>query len=71
MKSYRISIGKSLEKDLEDWFEDCNIESGQGITYLHFSTSDQARLFGLLGVIQNLGLPLLEVEILKNQSQGE
>lgn len=68
MKTYRISLGKIISDDLESWFEECRHETKDGKSYLIFSSADQAQLFGILGTIQNLGLPLLEVEILKGNN---
>lgn len=66
---YRISIQGRLPESWSDYFGELSAEEltsaeGQTITLLSGQVSDQSSLHGILRHIRDLGLPLLEVNIL-------
>ena len=63
---YHIRVKGGLDEKWADWFEGFVIASrSNGETLLSGSVRDQAALYGVLGKIHSLGLPLLSV------TQGE
>ena len=61
---YHIRVKVVLDPQWSDWFDGFSISSPQaGQTLLSGQVVDQAPLFGILAKINDLGLPLLCVEI--------
>lgn len=61
---YHIRMKGVLDPQWSDWFDGFSISSPQkGQTLLSGPVVDQAALFGILAKINDLGLPLLSVEL--------
>lgn len=59
---YQIKIAGQLGDQWADWFEDLTITPAEnGETLLTGAVVDQARLYGLLKKVRDLGLPLVSV----------
>jgi hypothetical protein len=59
---YQIRIQGHLGSEWTDWFEGLTItQEDNGETLLTGSVVDQARLYGLLRKVRDLGIPLLAV----------
>jgi hypothetical protein len=59
---YHIRVKGNLDEKWADWFEGFVMASrGNGQTLLTGAVADQAALYGVLGKIHSLGLPLLMV----------
>lgn len=59
---YHIIVKDNLDAKWADWFDGFAMETFNGnYTLLRGSVADQAALYGLLGKINNLGLPLILV----------
>lgn len=66
---YRITIKGRLDPHWSDWFEGMCIETnGAGNTTLSGSVPDQAALHGVLIKVRNLGVDLLYVEQVEEES---
>ena len=73
---YRIEVQGRLDESWTSWFDDMAItsESGAGgtiVTVLSGTVTDQVALHGLLARIRDLGLPLLQVQCLGQESDSE
>jgi len=65
---YRIRVKGNLNKKWFDWFDGFVITSQPNSeTVLVGVVADQAALHGLLAKVRDLGLPLLEVKLLKSE----
>jgi len=61
---YQIRVKGVLDPQWSDWFDGFYISSPQeGQTLLSGPVVDQAALFGILAKINDLGLPLLSVQL--------
>ena len=68
---YRILIKGHLDAEWADWFGGFPLNHQEdGTTLLTGPVADQPALHGLLAKIHNLGLPLLLVEQLDNESRS-
>ena len=66
---YKIRVYGNLDKKWADWFDGVTIEPQPGNeTLLVGRVADQAALHGMINKIFDLGLPLLAVERIENQS---
>ncbi len=62
---YQIRLKGQLSPDWSDWFQGFTISQAEnGDTVLSGNVKDQAALFGIFLVIQNLGMTLLSVNLL-------
>ncbi len=69
---YEIVVGRSLEDDWVDWFEDFEVEAEGRHTRLRGSVPDQAALHGALARLRDLGIPILAVHQLgETQDPGD
>jgi len=70
-KIYRIHIQTHLDDRWTSWFEGMTIErNARGETLLTGYIPDQAALFGALMKIRDLGLVLIAVEAVGNQTES-
>ena len=59
---YEIKVKGHLEEHWSDWLGGLKIShDAQGYSLLTGMVSDQAALYGILGQIRNLGLPLISL----------
>ena len=66
---YKIRVYGNLDRKWADWFDGVTIEPQPGEeTLLVGRVADQAALHGIINKIFDLGLPLLAVERIENQS---
>jgi len=66
---YRIRVKGTLDRRWSDWFDGCTITSqANDETLLTGPVADQAALHGLLAKIRDLGLPLLSVKRVEDDS---
>ena len=66
--SYEIRLKGHLEPRWADWFDGLTLtQEGDGTTVLSGSVADQAALYGLLGKVRDLGLPLIAVNRRRDQ----
>lgn len=65
---YRIRVKGSLDPSWQEWFH-CEeiIETSKGETILMVETADQSALHGVLNVIRDMGLFLIELSLQKTQ----
>jgi hypothetical protein len=61
-RSYRLVFHGELGDRFAVLFEGMHMERLEGTTVLTGEVVDQARLFGLIGQIQELGLELLSID---------
>lgn len=67
--TYRITVLGVLDERWSDWLEGMRIVATEGAgaavqTVLEGELADQSALVGVLGVLQGLGLPVISVEYL-------
>ncbi|HLO29392.1 MAG TPA: hypothetical protein VK249_09670 [Anaerolineales bacterium] len=68
---YHIRVKGNLDPRWADWFEGFILGSGgNGETLLRGKVRDQAALYGLLGKLQSLGLPLVLVAQIDHPYNG-
>jgi len=65
--TYQIKVQGRLDERWAQWFDGMSIafepaEDGVTVTVLTGSVIDQAALYGLIGRMRDLGLPLISVE---------
>jgi hypothetical protein len=65
--TYQIKVQGRLDERWAQWFDGMSIafeqaEDGSTVTLLTGSVVDQAALYGLIGHMRDLGLPLISVE---------
>ena len=65
--TYQIKVLGRLEERWAQWFDGMSItftqaEDGSTVTVLTGSVIDQAALYGLIGRMRDLGLPLISIE---------
>ena len=66
--SYEIRLKGHLEPRWAGWFDGLTLtQEGDGTTVLSGSVADQAALYGLLGKVRDLGLPLIAVNRRRDQ----
>jgi hypothetical protein len=66
--SYEIRLKGHLEPRWANWFDGLTLtQEGDGTTVLSGSVADQAALYGLLGKVRDLGLPLIAVNRRRDQ----
>ena len=66
--SYEIRLKGHLEPRWADWFDGLTLtQESDGTTVLSGSVVDQAALYGLLGKVRDLGLPLIAVNRRRDQ----
>ena len=59
---YEITVKGSLDSTWSEWFDGLTvIAKGDGETVLVGRIRDQAALYGVLGKVRDMGLPLLSV----------
>jgi len=63
--TYQIRVEGILDLKWSDWFDGFSIEYVEGDTTLTGLVSDQPALYGLLAKIRDLGLTLLQVELIE------
>lgn len=59
--TYQIRVEGELGSQWADWFEGMTITLVAGDTLLYGLLPDQARLYGVLKKVRDLGLPLVSV----------
>lgn len=68
--TYTIQVQGHLDPSFAHWFEDMMITTGfaddEPITSLSGDLPDQAALYGVLGKLQAMNIPLLALNRLKN-----
>ena len=65
---YEIRLKGHLDARWADWFDGLTLtQEGDGTTVLSGSVADQAALYGLLGKVRDLGLPLIAVNRRRDQ----
>lgn len=70
--TYQIRIKGHLPESWSDWFDGLNlIQRPDGVTVITGTYVDQAALFGILWRIRDLGLPLLSVYWLDNETRSQ
>lgn len=72
--TYRITVQGMLDARWSDWLEGMRIESTAGLgaaaqTILKGALADQSALLGVLGVLHGLGLSVIRVEYLGQDSR--
>ena len=66
--SYEIRLKGHLDARWAEWFDGLTLtREGDGTTVLSGSVVDQAALYGLLGKVRDLGLPLIAVNQRRDQ----
>ncbi len=65
---YQIRLQGVLSADWQDWLDGFQIRTDGNVTILSGLVVDQPALFGLLIKIRNLGLTVLSVKRLDNQT---
>ena len=66
--NYEIRLKGHLDVRWADWFDGLTLtQEGDGTTVLSGSVADQAALYGLLGKVRDLGLPLIAVNRRRDQ----
>ena len=58
---YEIRIESVLGEEWSDWFDGLQITRDGGVTVISGPVPDQAALHGLIGKVNDLGLPLISV----------
>ncbi len=70
---YEVAVQGRLGENWSDWLSGLELESenadGPTITMLRGTVADQAALFGLLDRIRDLGLPLLLVRYIAEETK--
>ena len=67
---YQIGVQGNLDRRWSDWFDGFTITpQANDETLLTGLVTDQAALYGLLGKIRDLGLPLLSVRRIDSDGQ--
>jgi mycothiol synthase len=67
---YQIRVRGHLDADWSEWFAQMTIaRERDGTTTLTGALADQAALYGVLTRVRNLGLPLISVNVLDNQTK--
>ena len=67
-ESYEIRVKGHLDVRWADWFDGLTLtRESDGTTVLRGSVVDQAALYGLLGKVRDLGLPLIAVNRRRHQ----
>jgi len=67
-ESYEIRVKGHLDVRWANWFDGLTLtREGDGTTVLRGSVVDQAALYGLLGKVRDLGLPLIAVNRRRDQ----
>ncbi len=61
MAEYRIELDGELHGSLAGAFDDLSVRSASGRTVLEGEIVDQARLYGLLWQLQDLGIEIVAV----------
>ena len=69
-KVYRIVAGSELGERYASAFEGMRMETEEGRTILTGEVKDQPHLFGILDRINGLGLELLSVEALSEETRS-
>ena len=68
---YRIRIKGQLDQGWSDWFEGLTIAvDDNGDTLVSGPVADQAALHGLLKKVRDLGMPLLSVTCVENDTEN-
>ena len=65
-RSYEISIAGRLH-DLSSAFAPHQVSSRDGVSVVHVDDVDQATLFGMIGLVEQLGLELREVRLVSRR----
>jgi hypothetical protein len=70
---YEIKVKGRLEGDIwSHWFDGMTVTPGEkGETVLTGLVVDQAALYGLLARLRDLALPLLSVNLVEREDQGQ
>jgi hypothetical protein len=73
-KTYQIRVRGVLSKNWADWFNGMLISfehnlAGTKQTILTCQIRDQAELFGILNWLNSLNLPLLQVTLIKDETE--
>ena len=66
---YRITVQGRLDAARADWFAADELLTLGEQTVLTGRVADQAALHGLLGLVRDLGLPLVEVRLLEPEGE--
>lgn len=67
---YEIVVGAALDSDWAGWFGDFEAEAEGASTRLRGSVPDQPALLGVLALLRDLGLPILDVHHLGHGDTG-
>lgn len=68
---YRFKVQGELDAGWAAWFEDLTVTARQDETIITGPVADQAALHGLLAKIRDLGLPLISVDRIDPDTDGE
>ena len=72
MPQVEIRVKGQIDEHWSDWFDDLTItHTDQDETVLTGPLADQAALYGLMAKLRDLGLPLLSVNRVEPNPQGE
>jgi hypothetical protein len=67
---YEIRVkGRLSEEQWVDWFDDLTVISGEGESVLRGRAEDHSALYGLLGRLRDLAIPLVGVKVLDAEAQ--
>lgn len=68
---YEIRVkGRLSEEQWADWFDDLVVTSDDGESILRGQAEDRSALYGLLGRLRDLAIPLVGVKVLDAEAQG-
>lgn len=59
--TYEIVIGAALGLDWAEWFDGFEVEESDNRTVLRGTVRDQSALYGILALLRDLAVPLLDV----------
>jgi hypothetical protein len=69
---YEIRVkGRLSQEQWADWFDDLSISSAGGESLLQGRVPDHAALYGLLGRLRDLAIPLVAVKVLDAEAQSK
>jgi hypothetical protein len=69
---YEIRVkGRLSAEQWADWFDDLQVSSAGGESVLRGRAEDHAALYGLLGRLRDLGVPLVGVKVLDAEAQQQ
>ena len=70
--NYKIKVKGHLTPEWTNWFDGIDITHNENNeTILSGLVADQAALYGLLGKVRDLGMPLLSIENIKSNHENK